>query len=194
MKKLTIFDLDDTLITSEAKIRVYDSETNKEIATFTPSQFNHHIMYQKCYYSFKEFDSMQILENAKIHKPILSSLKRYLKMSDDVCILTARESKKLIIDFFETKNCHLNRDLVYAVGGTGYNGSVPERKKQALKELIKKGYTNFRVYDDNVYNIRALKSLEDDNIKIKTIQVLHGKTKKRRDNKRARKPVGKGRL
>ena len=39
-ERLAVFDLDDTLIISDAKIQVLDTKTGKVIKTLTPAEFN----------------------------------------------------------------------------------------------------------------------------------------------------------
>lgn len=176
--KLIIFDLDDTLVTSDAKIRVFDPVTNKEIKTLTPSQFNHHKINKSYFYDFDEFQDPDILKRAKIHKSTFDILKKYIKGNQDVSILTARDSHEMILNYFRNQKCYIKPELIFTVGGedSKYTGTVPERKQQALKELIDMGYTNFIIYDDNIHNLDALKKLESDQIKIKTIHILHGET------------------
>lgn len=174
MKKLVIFDLDDTLISSDAKIHVYD-KSRHELETLTPAQFNHHKMNKNHFYDFNEFDDAKILNRSRIYSQTFNVMRRYLRMGEDVCILTARESHSLIFNFFKNHGCNIDKTLIFVVGSVNgeYSGSVPERKQQVLKELILRGYTNIRIYDDNIDNLEAMKKLETEDVKIKTIHVLH---------------------
>ena len=56
--KLIIFDLDDTLIQSEGKIKVVEKETNKIIKELTPSEFNYYQGIDSKYYLDFELDRM----------------------------------------------------------------------------------------------------------------------------------------
>ena len=60
-KKIAIFDLDDTLIFSTAKIQIYDSETNEIVLNLSPSQFNYHVKGQNQYMTFNDFECEKIL-------------------------------------------------------------------------------------------------------------------------------------
>lgn len=178
--KLEIFDFDDTLISSDAKIRIYDAVTYKEIVTLTPSQFNHYTTSNNHYCSFSEFEDSQILDKALIFPSMFNKLKRLLEKEKSVSIITARDNKRLILDFFRKRECFLDEKLVFAVGGedSPYTGNVPDRKSQALMELIQMGYTQFVIYDDNLANLEAMKSLESGSVKIKTNHIVHGKEEK----------------
>ena len=70
-EKLAVFDLDDTLIISQAKILVLDPKTHKVIKTLTPAEYNFFKPNKKVNLSFKEFEDYDILKKSKF---ILTSL------------------------------------------------------------------------------------------------------------------------
>lgn len=181
-KKIAIFDLDDTLIFSEAKIKIHDSLSNEVIASLTPSQFNYHVKNQGQYLSFGDFHCEKILENSKINSRYFDSLRGYIKRGVETGIVTARENKKLVVDFFKYKNVNIKSSLIYAVHNpvTGFSGSISERKKQAVKNIIDKGYNNIVFYDDNLDNLLAVQELESSKVKIKIIHVLECKKENRK--------------
>jgi hypothetical protein len=178
-KKIVIFDLDDTLIHSEAKIKVFDSKSNEMISSLTPSQFNYHVSEQTHYFSFNDFECEKILGRSKLFPNTYRSFKRYCKEKVPVAIVTARSNKKIILDFFKTKNIHLKPSLVYPVSNPNstFTGNISQRKKQAVTELISRGYNNITFYDDNIDNLAAVSELISDTVQIKIIHVLHGHQK-----------------
>jgi len=178
-KKIVIFDLDDTLIHSDAKIKVFDSNSNKMISSLTPSQFNYHIPEQAHYLSFDDFECEKILGRSKLFPNTYRSFKRYFKKDIPVAIVTARSNKKIILDFFKTKNIYLKPSLVYPVSNPNstFTGNISQRKKQAIAELISKGYNNITFYDDNIDNLAAVSELNSETVHIKIIHVLHGHQK-----------------
>jgi hypothetical protein len=171
-KKLVIFDLDDTLIKSDAKIRVYDSENNSEVTSLTPSQFNYHVKSHSHYFGFDDFECEKILGRSKFTKTF-RSFKRYYAMWTPISIITARSSDKIVLDFFEAKGYPLNPSLVFAIHNhrKKFTGSVAERKRQAIEVLIKRGYNDIIYYDDNLENLSLAQELDSDRVKIKTVHV-----------------------
>ena len=126
----------------------------------------------------------KILENSKINSRYFDSLRGYIKRGVETGIVTARENKKLVVDFFKYKNVNIKSSLIYAVHNpaTGFSGSISERKKQAVKNIIDKGYNNIVFYDDNLDNLLAVQELESSKVKIKIIHVLECK----KENRKAR--------
>lgn len=173
-KKIAIFDLDDTLIFSDAKIKIYDSENNQLIYTLSPSQFNYYVKEHDHYMCFSDFECRKILGNSKVNSRRFSSLKGYIKRGTDVAIVTARGNKKIVTDFFEEKGVPVSKTNVYAVCDpkTTFHGSISQRKKQAVEKIIRRGYNDIIFYDDNAENLRAVESLSSSRIKIKIVHVL----------------------
>ena len=64
-KKIFIFDLDDTLIISKAKIIVTDIK-NGDTFSLTPEEFNSYEKNTKHVINFDEFRNIEILKGAKI--------------------------------------------------------------------------------------------------------------------------------
>lgn len=178
-KRIIVYDLDDTLIRSSAKIKIYDAETNEVVSSMTPSEFNYHVKNQSHYLSFEEFNCEKILGNASIIPRTFRSLKRYISKGVPVSIVTARESKKMVMDFFRSKGVFIFPSLVFAVHDSkaSFHGSIAERKKQAISLLIAKGYNDIVMYEDNLDNIRAVESLRSDKVKIRTVHVFNEEEK-----------------
>lgn len=171
---LAIFDLDDTLIVSDAKIQVLDKNTHQVIKTLTPAEFNFFKPNKKVNLSFKEFEDYDILKRSKFITSVLDKLLQFYKAGTHVSIVTARGSTNMISRFFLENGIPIHNDLVIAVNDPQYKftGSVAERKKQALHTLINQGYEKFIFFDDNEDNLRLAKELEKDrNVTVKTVKV-----------------------
>lgn len=181
-KKVAIFDLDDTLIFSEAKIKIHDAETNSVIVSLTPSQFNYHVKGHGQYMSFDDFECEKILGNSKINKRYFSSLKGYIERGVETAIVTARGNKKIVVDFFKSKGVKIKPSMIYAVHDPNavFHGSISDRKRQAIQDIINKGYNDIVFYDDNLENLRAAEQLQSDLVKIKIIHVLECKKENRK--------------
>jgi phosphoserine phosphatase len=179
--ELIIFDLDDTLVSSEAKIIVHDIKTGKEVETLTPEEFNTYTKNPKHFFNFSEFQDFEILSRAKLNPEVFEDFKQFLSKGHHVSILTARNTQNLVVNFLKQLKLakFMNHDLIFMVGGEGgeYIGTIPERKSQVMKKLINRGYTKFTVYDDNDANLRAIKGFESPVIQIKTIFIVDGKKK-----------------
>ena len=63
-EKIILFDIDDTLIKSSAKIIVLDKQS-KIVKKLTPAQYNTYVRKDGEYFSYDEFDNEKILNNAK---------------------------------------------------------------------------------------------------------------------------------
>ena len=192
-KRLVIFDLDDTLIHSHAKIKMYCSITNTIITEMSPAQFNYHVRNEDTYFSFEDFDSEEILYQSNFFPNTLRSFKRYMELGVPLSIITARNKKWMIVDFFKKHGMWLNPHHVFAVHDDEYNslrygkpfsGNIAQRKKQAIQLLIHEGYNQITFYDDNVDNLNAAMELNSPDVKIKITHVLHEQTKETRPSVR----------
>lgn len=173
--KLLIFDLDDTLIISDAKIKVLDKETGKVIKEMTPEEYNYYVQHSKQMLSFEDFNKFGILKKAKFTK-YMDLLKREYKKGTHICILTAREDSNLIRKFFLYHKINILPQLVIATGDPkwnfkGHKSEVASRKKEAIERLVKHGYNDLAFFDDNEENLKYAKKLEKDlGVSIKTIK------------------------
>jgi hypothetical protein len=173
-EKLAVFDMDDTLIISAAMIQVLDINTGKVIKSLTPAQFNFFKPNKKTSLSFSEFEDYEILKKSKFIVEILNKLLNYYKSGVHVSIVTARSNSDMIRRFFLENGIDIHPDLVIAVNDPKYafTGSVAQRKKQALLELVEQGYSDFIFFDDNHDNLILAKEIEKEkDVKVKTVKV-----------------------
>jgi hypothetical protein len=173
--KLIIFDLDDTLIQSEGKIKVIEKETKKIIKELTPSEFNYYQGIDPKYYlDFDDFNCPNILRRSKFIDKIFNKFKKYYFSGIPVSIVTARISSSLVRDFMLYNNIDVHPDLVIAIHDPMYNyqGTTAERKQKAIMNLIDDGFTDLIFFDDNHENLQLAKEIEGyKNSKIKLIKV-----------------------
>lgn len=162
-ERMSIFDVDDTLVVTSAKIRVFDPHTGEEYG-LTPGEFNDYEKKSHHELDFSEFDDGELLLNGKPIEWVLNILKRSMNKERAVGIITARGDKQIVIDFLKKHGVKINPDFVFAVNDpkSKYKGNNAERKKQAFKDLIDMGYTKFRFFDDNLDNLAYAKQLEDE--------------------------------
>lgn len=155
---LYVFDMDDTLIKSEACITYEDAVTGKNVRLST-AEYNkishiikeHPELYKKL--SFKEFNDYCLLKNA-ISLPMYKVMKALYQAGQPVAILTSREDSVMVSEFFQ-KVCEIKipeSHIICINENKKYRNnkiSDAELKKEAIIKLHKiEGYTTFIIYDD----------------------------------------------
>ena len=173
-ERLVMFDLDDTLIISDAKIKVLDPKTQQVIKELTPAEFNFFKPSKKAVLSFEDFESADVLKKAEFIQHVYEKLKEYYRKGIHVGIVTARSSSKLIRQFFLENGIDIHPDLVIAVNDPQYKytGNVAQKKKQAIHSLVEQGYRDFIFFDDNDENLQLAKEVEKEkDVKVETIKV-----------------------
>lgn len=169
-KKIIVFDIDDTLITSDAK--VYVMKNGKVIKELTSAEYNTYHLKRGESFNFSEFDDPNILDNAHFTK-YWDTLKREYKKGTNIGIITARSDINMFYDFFLKHGINLDKKLMFGISGDSrFDGSVAKRKKQAIELLFSEGYRTFIFFDDNEDNLRLAKELENElGIKVHTVKV-----------------------
>jgi len=174
--KILVFDLDDTLVISAAKIKVCNKKTG-ECYTLTPEEFNTYEKGEHDELNFDEFKSLEIMKAGKLIDYYLKIFKEAYKMKIAVGIVTARDDREMIYKWLrEHVGFRIDKDLIFAINDPvhKFKGSISDRKKEAFKEFIDMGYNDLQFYDDDDANLRLVKSLESeyDGISISTIKAI----------------------
>ncbi len=172
--RLIIFDLDDTLVKTDAKIKILNAKTHKVIKELTPEQFNNFIKKKHHVLNFDDFDSPELLRQGNIINEIFHLLKSTYSKKIPVAILTARSDSEMVRDFFLNHGIDIHPELVIAINDPQFKhgGTIAERKKKAIENLVDSGYKNLIFFDDNEDNLRLAQSLDGyKDLKIKTIKV-----------------------
>jgi len=173
-EKLIIFDLDDTLVKTDAKVKILDVKTHEVIKELTPEQFNNFVKGKNHVLNFDDFDSGELLRQGKMINEIFHILKSSYAKKIPVAILTARSDSEMVRDFFLENGIDIHPELVIAINDPQfkYTGTIAERKKKAIEDLIESGYKELIFFDDNEDNLRLAKSVEGyNNSTIRTIKV-----------------------
>jgi hypothetical protein len=166
---INIFDIDDTLVVTAAKIRVYDPTSGEEHA-MTPSEYNEYEHMPHHELDFTDFDDMQILKDGQLIEWVMNILKKTMAKGKAVGIITARSAgKKALSEFFKHHGIKIHPDLIFSVNdpSTHYKGDNAERKQTAFEELIAMGYKKFRFFDDDFKNLQYAKELESKHREVK---------------------------
>lgn len=174
--KILVFDLDDTLVITDAKIKVCDKKTG-ECFALTPEEFNAYEKQPHHELDFDDFKSLEIMKAGKLIEYYLKIFKEAYKQKLAVGIVTARDDRDMIWKWLrEHVGYRIDKDLIFAVNDPihKYKGGISDRKKAAFKDLIDMGYIDFQFYDDDDANLRLVKSLEDEHegINISTIKAI----------------------
>jgi len=174
--KILVFDLDDTLVISSAKIKVCNKKTG-ECYSLTPEEFNTYEKGEHEELNFDEFKSLEIMKAGKLIEYYLKIFKEAYRSKLAVGIVTARDDRKMIYKWLrEHVGFRIDNDLIFAVNDPvhKFKGSISDRKKEAFKALIEMGYNDLQFYDDDDANLKLVKSLEDEyeGINISTIKAI----------------------
>ena len=174
--KILVFDLDDTLVISSAKIKVCNKKTG-ECYSLTPEEFNTYEKGEHEELNFDEFKSLEIMKAGKLIGYYLKIFKEAYRSGIAVGIVTARDDRNMIWTWLrEHVGYRIDKDLIFAVNDPihKYKGNISDRKKAAFKDLIEMGYSDMQFYDDDDANLKLVKSLEHefDGINISTIKAI----------------------
>lgn len=169
--KIILFDLDDTIIHTTAKISVLKDGIC--IKKLTNTEFNDYVLKSGEYFSFEEFDNYDILKQSAF-TIYWNTLKREYSKGTHIGILTARNDCDMIKKFFLANGIRIKDELIIAVNDKdlGLKGSIQQRKSEAISILANAGYKLFIFFDDNEPNLKSAKKLEKEyNIKVQTVKV-----------------------
>lgn len=156
IKKLTIYDFDDTLVKTKSMVYVTNTKTGKRRA-LTPGQYAIYTPKPNDEFDYSEFEGVN---NAEEIKTVTDGLRKVAKARSghNVFILTARGSYKPIKDYLGDIGVNTNQVFVVALGS-----SDPMDKANWIEDMIDKhGYNDIYFIDDSIKNIRAVKRMLQD--------------------------------
>ena len=164
-KGLTIFDIDDTMFKTKARVKVIPSGK-----ILTPQQFNTYKLGRGEEFDFGEFKSAKLFQQTavpigKMIAKFKAILKNAVKSGSKVIIVTARadmDDKKLFLDTFRSHGIDIDKSHIIRAGNLGMKSSA-EAKAQVFKQFLDTNeYSRIRLFDDDKSNLKALLSLKDD--------------------------------
>lgn len=170
-KKILIFDIDDTIIYSNATVGV--RKNGKIIKELTAQEFNTYSLKDNELFDFRNFDSSVLLGQAKLTKYWDTLSREYFK-GTHISILTARSRPAMIKKFFMNKGIDIKDELIFCCGYSKFpwKGTVQYKKRKVIEYLISLGYEVFVFFDDNEQNLLEAKNLEKEyNIKVNIVHV-----------------------
>lgn len=163
LRKAYIFDFDDTLVKTDAKIHVH--KNGKYLRSLTPEEFNGYQKPEDEEIDVSEFKDPRIIMKARplkmwaALKNIDSAIKQG-RTASDIFILTARSAiaQTPIYNFFKNRDINIPEDHIITIGDDKGEINIPEEKKKILKELVKQ-YDNITFFDDNIENIKLAQEI-----------------------------------
>ena len=170
--KIFIFDLDDTIVITDAKIQVCD-KGSKKCFSLTPEEFNSYQHDPKHILNFDDFKSLEIMKAGKLITKYLNILEREYKKGNAIGVITARDDQEMIYTWLkEHVGFHVKKSFIWAINDPilGLTGTIAQKKEQAFKWFIEEGYTDLTFFDDDKANVKIIKSISKDytDLRIKT--------------------------
>ena len=163
-KRLIIFDFDDTLVTTDAKIKI----TNKGLALST-LEFAKYKRGTDDVFDFSEFHTGE-LKNPRPTRFFKTTFRKMINTNSDIMILTARQNTNGIKNFLSQ---WINPAILTIVGNKDKGATSPEEiaqmKKDTILSLLNK-YKNIIFYDDNINNIEKVRSINNPKIKTRFVK------------------------
>lgn len=159
---ITVFDLDDTLVITDAKIKVRNIVTG-DVHELTPEEFNEYESNPDHELDFDDFKSLEIMKAGQLIHYYLKILADAYKMKRAVGIVTARDDREMIYKWMkEHVGFHIAKDLIYAINDPVHKlkGNISQKKQQAFREYIERGYKNIQFFDDDDANLKLVKDLK----------------------------------
>ena len=149
---IIVFDLDDTLVVTNAKILVKDALTGEKF-DLTPQEFNDYEKEPHHEVNYTQFNDANILKAGRLVEWVLNILRSAYESGTAVGIITARDNKKLVREFLLSHGIDIHPNLIYAVSDPefGFDGTIAEKKKEAFRKLMAKGFTHFTFYSFNSF-------------------------------------------
>jgi HAD superfamily hydrolase (TIGR01509 family) len=162
--KLRVFDFDDTLVKTDAMIKVTDPKGKTH--TMTPGEFAEHEIDKESQYDFAEFEQANLINPREIEK-VTKVLRNVVDAGGEreVVILTARtpSAQDSIEDYLEDIGIDSSKINIILVGDPD-----PAAKANWIENKIVDGATDILFLDDSGQNVDAVLGLKNKypNIKI----------------------------
>jgi len=180
--KLIIYDFDDTLVSTNAKIKII--KKNGEILELNSSEYSNYTHQADDEIDFSDFRQSKLVEPKITELFDKKFINDMLDDEADVAILTARPSIEQLVEFFYvilpelgynfTKD-ELRRINFISIGKDAHTGEIAAKKKKEWinQQIFKYGYDSVTFYDDSEQNIKFVDELKDEwsNIDIKTVKI-----------------------
>ena len=168
-KGLTMFDVDETMFKTKAKVKVVN-KNGKVIKKLDNQQFNLYKRKAGEEYDFGEFKNAEVFNRtstpiARMINKVKVILKNAVRKGSKVIIVTARpnfDDKELFLDTFRNQGIDIDKIYVERAGNLGGGPAADNKKVIFRKYLDQKIYKRIRLFDDAMSNLKAFLSLQKD--------------------------------
>ena len=168
-KGLTIFDIDDTMFTSSARVLVRNKNTG-DVKELTPKEYNSYKLQDNEEWDYGQFKSSKLFYKTatpigKMVSKFKAILKNATKKGSKVILVTARadmDDRDLFLKAFKVNGYPLDNVYIERAGNLGLDSSAKNKEKVFRKYLDTGEYKRIRLFDDAVENLYALLKLRDD--------------------------------
>jgi hypothetical protein len=168
-KGLTMFDVDETMFKTKAKVKVVN-KNGKVVKKLDNQQFN---LYKKKAgeeFDYGEFKNAEVFNRtstpiARMINKVKVILKNAVRKGSKVIIVTARpnfDDKELFLDTFRNQGIDIDKIYVERAGNLGGGPAADNKKVIFRKYLDQKIYKRIRLFDDAKSNLKAFLSLQKD--------------------------------
>ena len=194
-KGLHVFDIDETLFKTNAKIRVRD-KSGKLVKVLTNQEFNDHKLQTGQHYDFSEFrNAKKFHDESEPISPMidkLNAIHNNIKAGNHnskIIMNTARadfDDKDTVLNKFRKHGIDVDNTHIHRAGNVPGNDSPAEKKNVILRKHLNTGnYDHVHMYDDSKTNLEQFLKLQKEYPKVKfhAHHVSHeGRTKKLKVN------------
>ena len=162
-KELKIFDIDETLFETTAKIRVL--KDGKVVQTLSNQEYNNYILNDGESFDYAEFkDAQKFFDESKPIVEILEAAKKEINDPTKIVkIVTARadfDDKEKFLDTFRKHGVDIDKCHVYRVGNMDLNCRAATKKKILIREMVKElECYSVSLFDDSIENLNEFLNL-----------------------------------
>jgi len=163
VRKLVIFDIDDTLVHTDTKVHVIHN--GKTVAHLNSHEFTHYKLKSGEHFDFGRFrDAQEFFEKSRPNLPMIKQLKQDIATGNKVVMVTAREDfndREIFLNTFRRFGIDMSKVHVYRAGNIKDKIQTEEKKKIIIRKLLnQQDYSKAIMYDDAVPNLDAFISLK----------------------------------
>jgi len=167
-KGLTIFDIDETMFKTKAKIHVI--KNGKVLKKLDNKEYNNYKLKKDEDFDYGEFKSAEIFNKtstpiARMIDKVKAILKNASKAGSKVIIVTARpdfDNKELFLDTFRNQGINIDDIYVERAGNLG-KGPAADNKVVIFKKYLDQDvFKRIRLFDDAMSNLKAFLNLKDE--------------------------------
>ena len=185
---LFIFDIDDTLFKTNARVFVKDP-SGKVIDRLSNQDFNTHTLLPGQSYEFSEFENANMFDmTSRPIKAMLDKVKHLQKKIEGtgslITFITGRsdfDDKEKFLNVFRKRKIDIDKIHVHRVGNDRGPETLAVKKAKVTTMYLATGkYKTAEMYDDSKENLEEFKSLQSSfpDVSFSAFQVFHNGTSK----------------